>query len=840
MARQDLALALGVLAALWGVASSTPGPDVLVKPALAREARSAIEALAPETSHSSSLNGVEAVQLFGRARKALGRTQLAFLDSHADAKSADLGGWDDGGDDESVTVSQALDLVRASAASGHREGVALYGRALLLGVAVPDVAADASSPRPELERSWGLRLLTVAADHGSPLAQSYLGLLYGAGLEPLAAPEQEAGRADSDSAEGGEEGKGANRDPFSVSQSILYLYMAATGGDTLAQLALGWRHALGIGVPKSCQAAVLYYDTPAFLIVDKTREPGSSLRHSYGAPSKDRLSSSDALKSVRWQKFDDETFVGRFKSAYNRVTASSAPSSAASSGERHQTDMLQYYEYRASAGHAAAQTAMGEVYLSGSQGIPQDFERAAEYFELAHSAGDRESTSQLGHMYANGLGVEQSNETAMEFFQEAADLGSAHGMYGLGYLYLSGFTGDGGGGDGGDGGGDVPSINVDKAIHYLTKAADRGHVEAIFLLGVMYLNGWNANSKRIIAKVRDVIHDKTNVALSKESDTQKAYNYLQVAAYAGHPIAMYNTAMMRLLGMGTQASCSGALELLKPLAERLSPEARLLEHAYASVATSVDSAALAYVVGAYSGFEVAQTNAAYLLQHGARIKFEEVGFSDGTRIVSKAIDSQRQAIKFHKYAAEQGNMASLLAIGDIYFYGYGVPADRERAGEAYRRAAEIATVKKADTHASTLAGGRPKGGGEGGDFELTPPVATAFAYFNLGVMHQMGIGLPQDLHLAKRFYDLAMGSHSTASGPCTIALFSLRAHRALEDLLPALKRAADFFLELDSIPDFAAEFKKAFPRFADTDDTVLILSIVLPPLLLVMLMRRAL
>ena len=122
MARQDLALALGVLAALWGVASSTPGPDVLVKPALAREARSAIEALAPETSHSSSLNGVEAVQLFGRARKALGRTQLAFLDSHADAKSTDLGGWDDDGDDESVTVSQALDLVRASAASGHREG----------------------------------------------------------------------------------------------------------------------------------------------------------------------------------------------------------------------------------------------------------------------------------------------------------------------------------------------------------------------------------------------------------------------------------------------------------------------------------------------------------------------------------------------------------------------------------------------------------------------------------------------------------------------------------------------------------------------------------------------
>jgi len=426
----------------------------------------------------------------------------------------------------------------------------------------------------------------------------------------------------------------------------------------------------------------------------------------------------------------------------------------------------------------------------------------------------------------------------MEYFQEAADMGSAHGMYGLGYLYLSGFTGDAEEGDGHElEGGDRPAINVEKAITYLSKAADRGHVEAIFLLGVMYLNGWNANSKRIIAKVRDVIHDKTNVALAKESDTLKAYNFLQVAAYAGHPIAMYNTAMMRLLGMGTQASCSGALELLKPLAERLSPETKLLEHAFRQVSTGVDNAALSYMLAAYSGMEVAQTNAAYLLQHGSNVDFDVISFEDGQRIVSSEIDSQRQAIKFHKYAAEQGNMASLLAIGDIYFYGYGVPVNKEKAGEAYRRAAEIATLKKADSHASTLAGGRPKGGGDSSsDFELTPPVATAFAYFNLGVMHQMGIGLPQDLHLAKRFYDLAMGSHSTASGPCTIALFSLRAHKSLEQLAPLAKKAAELFVNY--VPDFTKAFKEAFPDFADTEDTVLILSLILPPILLVMLMRR--
>lgn len=734
-------------------------------PELAREARAALEIYGPiedASDDASVLSEAEAQGVFDRAQASLARSPLAFVDSSGYVADADAA---------TTTARDAVDLARASAVSGHREGVALFARLMILG-AVPKNASD--GPAPGLERSWALRLLAQSAEFGSPAAQTYLGLLYSAGIEPISSdpPPEVAAATD---------------DAFSVPQSLLYLYMGATGGDTLAHLALGWRHSLGIGVPKSCQAAVLYYDTPAYILVDKTREPGSTLRHASGAPNKDRISSSDALKSVRWQKHAEDTFVGKFKSAYNRVVARGSNSEP---NGRYETDMVQYYEYRASSGHAAAQTAMGEVHLSGSNGVPQDFQKAAEYFELARLSRDREAIAQLGHMHANGVGVDQSNTTAMAYFQEAADLGSAHGMYGLGYMYLSGFTEDYGGsaveGRGGEGsegslghGSSSPSnINIDKAILYLSKASDRGHVEAIFLLGVMYLNGWNANSKRIIAKVRDVIHDKTNVALAKESDAQKAYHYLQVAAYAGHPIAMYNTAMMRLLGMGTQASCSGALELLKPLAERLSPETKLLEYALKSMADKVDNAALAYLLGAYSGMEAAQTNAAYVLQHGAIVDFDPVTFGDGQRIASAEIDNQRQVIKFHKYAAEQGNMGSLLAIGDIYFYGYGVPVDREKAGKAYRRAAEIAGGKKMDD--STLAGGRQKNKKED---SMTPPIAVAYAYFNLGIMHQLGIGLPQDLHLAKRFYDLAQGSHATALGPCTIALFALRVHRTCLDVM---------------------------------------------------------
>eukprot|EP00954_Amorphochlora_amoebiformis_P024565 1367233-Amorphochlora_amoeboformis.AAC.1 len=44
-------------------------------------------------------------------------------------------------------------------------------------------------------------------------------------------------------------------------------------------------------------------------------------------------------------------------------------------------------------------------------------------------------------------------------------------------------------------------------------------------------------------------------------------------------------------------------------------------------------------------------------------------------------------------------------------------------------------------------------------------------------MHQHGIGLPFDLHLAKRFYDLALESSADAYIPVQIALLGLQIHK---------------------------------------------------------------
>lgn len=50
-------------------------------------------------------------------------------------------------------------------------------------------------------------------------------------------------------------GASGNATPLNC-RALLHYYFAAAGNSSFAQLALGYRHAHGLGVPKSCQSAV--------------------------------------------------------------------------------------------------------------------------------------------------------------------------------------------------------------------------------------------------------------------------------------------------------------------------------------------------------------------------------------------------------------------------------------------------------------------------------------------------------------------------------------------------------------------------------------------------------
>lgn len=58
-------------------------------------------------------------------------------------------------------------------------------------------------------------------------------------------------------------------------EALLHLYFAASMNDSVAQMALGYRHMHGLGVPKSCPTAVLYYQAVAERVTDYARYPYS-------------------------------------------------------------------------------------------------------------------------------------------------------------------------------------------------------------------------------------------------------------------------------------------------------------------------------------------------------------------------------------------------------------------------------------------------------------------------------------------------------------------------------------------------------------------------------------
>lgn len=50
----------------------------------------------------------------------------------------------------------------------------------------------------------------------------------------------------------------------------------------------------------------------------------------------------------------------------------------------------------------------------------------------------------------------------------------------------------------------------------------------------------------------------------------------------------------------------------------------------------------------------------------------------------------------------------------------------------------------------------------------------AQAMFNLGYMHEQGLGMKKDWHLAKRCYDLAAETSNDAKVPVSLALMKLQ------------------------------------------------------------------
>ena len=123
---------------------------------------------------------------------------------------------------------------------------------------------------------------------------------------------------------------------------------------------------------------------------------------------------------------------------------------------------------RAESGEVAAQADLGRAYYFGDEGFETDDATAFYWFREAGRAGDAESQSFLGYMYAEGIGVERDEVAAAAWYERAADQNNVFSQSMLGDIYRDGIG--------------VPADKAE-AYKWYSLAAEQGDEEAINGLG---------------------------------------------------------------------------------------------------------------------------------------------------------------------------------------------------------------------------------------------------------------------------------------------------------------------------------------------------------------------
>ncbi|XP_050354285.1 protein sel-1 homolog 1 isoform X2 [Nymphalis io] len=496
-------------------------------------------------------------------------------------------------------------------------------------------------------------------------------------------------------------------------------------GNADAHAGLGFLYATGVGVGVSQARALLHYTLGALGDSDYA-QMALAYRHWAGVTLPSSCPKAMELYMSVAQKVADQVSLNGGP-AVQRVRLMDE-AEGGGSGAALDTDLIEYYQLLAEKGDVQAQVGLGQLHFQGGRGVTLDLNKALHYFQQASKAGNAVASAFLGKIYLEGGdGIKADNDTALKYFRRAAELNNPVGQSGLGLMYLHGLG--------------VPKDTA-TAFKYFAMAANQGWVEGQLHLGLMYFAG---------AGVR--------------RDFKQANKYFSLASQSGHVLALYYLGHMHAQGLGVLRSCTTAVELFKNVCERGPWASRLMLAHAAWRARDTESAFLQYLSLAERGYEVAQSNAAFLLDEG------EAGGAGGA---GGGEERWRRALQLWARGAAQGCAGARVKLGDYHYYGLGTPRDLDAAAHHYRVAADT--------------------------------LHSAQATFNLGYMHERGLGLARDLHLAKRCYDLAADASPDARLPAALALARLHAHSALAGLLESLSQSPLAFIFLPGESTFLSNW----------------------------------
>ncbi|KAJ3280414.1 ERAD-associated protein [Borealophlyctis nickersoniae] len=578
-------------------------------------------------------------------------------------------------------------------------------------LALGDIYLYANYMHPRNASTAFKHYVALAHDLGNAVGQRMVGLMYATGLGV----------------------------PRNYPRALTYMSFATVGKDTVAEQTLGYWHLMGIGTPKNCEDAAWYYERVDEKAIDfyKAGPPG-------GLPV--------PQGKVRLPEEEGGVFGHGASGAGDPTIRTGGSQAGALTAE----DIFQFYKLQADGGDAVAQLVVGQLYYQGTNAIKQDFQRALQMFLAAAKQYPPETEAQgvdaaeekkiasaaaqaagfLGQMYWRGEAIAKPDErTAKYWFEVGARRDNAASMNGLGMMHLRGAAG-------------LPK-DKELARRYFEKAAAGEHSDGLANYGEMLLEN-----------------------KAKWGDAIRMFNR---ASTRGHILATYRMGQMYTHGMGIGQNCHVGVSYLKTVAEKADWHDSVVRDAHRAYKDGdMEGAFVRYLLAAERGYEIAQTNAAWLIDKG-------IYDPSKSNLFGADHDAYETALSLWNRAANQANVDARVKMGDYYYYGLGGGAKDDAT-------AQSATGAVHDQHL---------GGGFGQLLESIlphrpprrrkPDPAKAALYYqvaaesefsslamwNLGWMHESGIGVEKDFHLAKRLYDLSLSTNPEAYLPVNLALAKL-------------------------------------------------------------------
>ncbi|CAG8579331.1 22927_t:CDS:10 [Dentiscutata erythropus] len=523
-----------------------------------------------------------------------------------------------------------------------------------------------------------------------------------------------------------------------------YRELASRSGNATAQHMVGFMYATGIGdVVQRDQGKALLYHTFAALGHETAAEMTLAYRYftGIGVP----RSCEDAVfyykrvadKAIEYYKsgppggrqlppakiklYDEDGGVYGYGASGSGSGSSTKPGDQAA-----WDDILEYYHYSAKQGDIASQLGLGQLYYQGTKNIPQNFKLALQYLK------------QVTDQYWSPVTSLSEPLSANPKLAHAA--GQAAGI--LGQMYWRG---------------EGVVQNNQTALEWFIRGAKKARCKnpaSYNGLGLMNLEGLKHYDKVLVEKNHERAMEYFKLAAEEYPDAQVNLGlmYLQnndikrafecfttAASSAHHLLAYYYLAEIYSNSKGLaseQKSCPLAAAFYKNVAERGDWLHSPFPDAYiAHSSGNREDALINYLIAAERGYEVGQANVAWLLD-------KDKSWWHLPHLVPKPDPSRdRLALLYWTRSANQGNVDARVKMGDYYFKGFGTEVDYEKAAACYQVAAEA-------------------------DF-------SAMAMWNLGWMHEYGIGIAQDFHLAKRWYDQSLSTNPDAYLPVTLSLVRL-------------------------------------------------------------------